>query len=259
MFVCCLVIPARASTETVREYVDRGDELRKKGDYNKAIEAYTQALAAANPKDANETQAILMAYVHRGRVWERMHEFDKAIADCSKALELAPKDEALYVIRGAAWMAKGDYDKAIADASSAVALDPNYADAYNARGEACRRKGLYDKAISDAAKAVSVEPKNATAYYNLAGIYATCPERKYRDGKKAIEYALKADELREGKDFMVTDALAAAYAESGDFAKARESQEKAIELAPDFIKPGLRVRLELYKQGIPYHQPPVKK
>ena len=62
-----------------------------------------------------------------------------------------------------------------------------------------------------------------------------------------------------GKDIVVLDILAAAYAESGDFAKAREWEEKAIELAPKEIKQDYRDRLELYKQGKPYHEQPVTK
>jgi hypothetical protein len=53
--------------------------------------------------------------------------------------------------------------------------------------------------------------------------------------------------------------LAAAHAESGDFAKAREFQDKAIELAPDSFKREWRSRLDLYKQNKPYHAQPVKK
>ncbi len=48
------------------------------------------------------------------------------------------------------------------------------------------------------------------------------------------------------------DTLAAAYAENGDFAKAREWQEKAIDLADEEGKTDGRARLELYKQGKPY-------
>jgi hypothetical protein len=58
---------------------------------------------------------------------------------------------------------------------------------------------------------------------------------------------------------VIFDTLAAAYAESGDFAKAQEWQTKAIEFVPQKVKPEYLARLELYKQGKPYHAPPVKK
>ncbi len=84
---------------------------------------------------------------------------------------------------------------------------------------------------------------------------ATCPDEKYRDGKKAVENAQKACELDGGKRWESLDSLAAAYAESGDFEKAKEWEAKAIELATaEKDKQRLRGRLELYKQGKPYHE-----
>jgi tetratricopeptide (TPR) repeat protein len=50
------------------------------------------------------------------------------------------------------------------------------------------------------------------------------------------------------------DTLAAAYAEAGDFDKAVQWQEKAIELAPEEAKNHYRSRLDLYKSGRPYRE-----
>ena len=75
---------------------------------------------------------------------------------------------------------------------------------------------------------------------------------------------MKAYQLTEGKDAECIDTLAAAYAESGDFEKAKEWEAKAIELAdaeksaPDTQKAEMASRLELYKQGKPYHEEPKK-
>ena len=49
---------------------------------------------------------------------------------------------------------KGDYDRAIADYNKALELDPKDATAYNNRGYAYRQKGDYDKAIADYDKAL---------------------------------------------------------------------------------------------------------
>ena len=74
-----------------------------------------------------------------------------------------------------------------------------------------------------------------------------------------MENANKAYQLPGGKDYSCLGTLAAAYAESGDFAKALVFQGKAIESASEEEKPAMRSRLELYKQGKPYHAEPVKK
>jgi tetratricopeptide (TPR) repeat protein len=133
------------------------------------------------------------------------------------------------------------------------------AEDYARRGDESFRKVELDKAIADYTKAVAIDPKGYDAYYFLASFYATCPDAKYRDGKKAVEITSKAGQLSGVKRLLYLDTLGAAYAESGDFVKARECQEKLIELAPESMKPEFRSRLELYKQGKPYHEPPVKK
>ena len=85
----------------------------------------------------------------------------------------------------------------------------------------------------------------------------TCPDEKYRDGQKAVENAQMAYRLDGGKSWSCFDAFAVAYAECGDFEKAKEWEAKAIELVPDEnSKRALRPRLELYKQGKPYRSVP---
>ena len=165
-----------------------------------------------------------------------------------------PKNAYAYIGRGLAWSGKNEFDKAIADYTEAVAADPKSAIAYDCRGNAWRRKGEYGKAIADSVKAVAIDSKHESAYDNLALIYSTCPNAKYRDGQKAVEYANKAHQLSGGKIWYYVATLAAAYAESGDFAKAQEFQAKAIELVPKAAKPNYRTRLELYKQRKSYRE-----
>ena len=192
-------------------------------------------------------------------------EFDKAIADFTEAIRLNPNHGPAYCERGDTYAVKGDYDKAIADYNQALALNPNYAIGYNNRGVAWKDKGDYDKAIADFNQALAINPNHASACSNLGWLYATCPDEKYRDGQKAFANANKAYQLSGGKNWKHVDTLAAAYAECGDFDKAKEWQAKAIELAKtgkaatDKDKTEAAARLELYKQGKPYREEPKKK
>jgi tetratricopeptide (TPR) repeat protein len=58
-----------------------------------------------------------------------------------------------YTNRGDAYNHKGQYDRAIEDYNKAIQLNPNLAVAYNNRGVAYADKGQYGKAISDFQKA----------------------------------------------------------------------------------------------------------
>jgi hypothetical protein len=98
------------------------------------------------------------------------------------------------------------------------------------------------------------------ALRNRASLKATCPDGRYRDGKAAVEDARRAAELTGWKDPYGLSALAAAFAESGDFEEAVKWQVKALEdeRYRREVGTGAAKRLSLYRERKPYHLP-VKK
>jgi tetratricopeptide (TPR) repeat protein len=121
------------------------------------------------------------------------------------------------------------------------------------RGAAWSKKKEHDKAIADYAEAIRIDPASHNAYNARAWIWATCPDEKHRDGKKAVESATKACELTNWKNPDYLETLAAAYAEVGDFDSAVSSQTKANSLrAADRDKVRGEARLKLYQEKKPY-------
>ena len=211
--------------------------------YERAIEYYTGLIRSSSHA----------SYYHtRGNVWKEKGEYDIAIADYSEAIRMEPGEVIHWDGRGDARRAKGEYDKAIADYGEAIRLDPKYAGAYYNRGMAWHHKKEYDRAIAEYGEAIRLDPRYNWAYNNRAWIWATCPDEKFRDGKRAVESATRACELSGWKDAADLDTLAAAYAEAGDFDKAVEMQEKAVKLASDEGKKAFGERLNLYRDKKPY-------
>src|SRR5437588_12955326 len=99
-----------------------------------------------------------VAYYHRGATYWRKGDYDKAIADENKAIEINPKCADAYMTRGAFYLDTGDDDQAIADASRAIEIDPQNVRAYNNRAFARGRRGDFAGAIADTSRAIDIDP-----------------------------------------------------------------------------------------------------
>ncbi|HXP34423.1 MAG TPA: hypothetical protein VN827_02625, partial [Chthoniobacterales bacterium] len=101
---------------------------------------------------------------------------------------------------------------------------------------------------------------DGNALNNLAWVLATYPVDVIRDGKRAVELAMKATTLPGGDVPIVLRTLAAAYAESGDFSKAIDTAQRAIDLSTaqnnTSLLATLRHEIELYQARTPYRESP---
>ena len=126
-----------------------------------------------------------------------------------------------------AWALKGDFDKAIDDYNKALEIRPRYAEAYNNRGYAHTQKGDLQAALDDYSKALEINPLFVDAYNNKAWILATTDDKQLRNSAEAIMLAQKAVEI--DSNVASLDTLAAAYAAAGNYEAAIETQQKAIQ------------------------------
>ena len=162
------------------------------------------------------------------------------------------RDPKFYNNRGTAFGEKGQYDQAISDFNKAIEINPRYIRAYNNRGIVYRLKGQYDKAILDFNKAIEINPLDAEGYNNLAWLLATAKAPGFRNGKRAVDLALKACELSDWRDAEYVDTLAAGYARAGDFDNAVKWQEKALRY-PKLARPSeFQQRLNFYRERKPW-------
>ena len=98
-------------------------------------------------------------------------DYEEAILDYNKALELSPKEICLvYSMRGNAKRNSGDFDGAISDQNKALNLDPLYADAYFNRSNAKFQKGDFQGAIEDYSQVITINPNDSDAFFNRANV-----------------------------------------------------------------------------------------
>jgi len=104
-------------------------------------------------------------------------EYQKAIDDYTRAIELGPEDAWPYNSRGNAYDELGQYQKAIDDYTRAIEIDQEYVHAYNNRGIVYENLEQYQKAIND--------------YYQAGILYLK--QKNKTNAQKYIDWIKKID------------------------------------------------------------------
>ena len=160
----------------------------------------------------------------------------------------APWSPSYHALAAVEAFRRGDYDAARERASAVVKMDGGqsaWASALLADINA--RQGRYLAAKEDFERGAATGAEDVAFLNQYAWLLATCPDDNVRDGRKAVELATRAAELTNWNDGSVLDTLAAAYAESGDFAAAVKWQGKAAGLLPE--EKDVAEHLALYQKG----------
>ena len=130
-----------------------------------AIAAALSVLALGSPLITANANPLARQYFDQGIEKYDSGNYQGAILDYTKAIEIDPNNANAFVNRG---IAKGDSKKgfldAISDFSKAIAIDPKYAPAYYNRGRVKFNMEDFLGAISDYSKAIENNPKYTDAY-----------------------------------------------------------------------------------------------
>jgi tetratricopeptide (TPR) repeat protein len=260
-----------------------GNVLLRKGKVDEAIAHYQKAIQLKSDYTG--------VYNTLAGVFQSQSRLDDAIAGYKKALEIAPSYAEAHYGLGNVYGQMGKLDAAIGEYQQAVKLNPDYAAAqYNLAG-LLLQKGEMDEAAAHFQKAVDISPKDAGIHQNfglclyqagrmaeaisqyeqglamapldagiqnnLAWILATCPDASVRDGNRAVDLASQASAAADGNNPAFLCTLAAAQAETGKFADAASTAERALHLAEaqtnSNLAGELQSQIKLYSAGQPFH------
>lgn len=271
---------AELNPESAVPLIQRGRINLLAGDNEAAINDATLALQVSN----DNVYALLL----RAQAYGQTQQWEKGLADAERAVMLAPgssqtlriwamlvsaagkidevlpelerqhrqspEDTAALLKLAMLYAAKKQYEKAIDAYSDTLQHEPTNWFAFQGRADTYLSLGKQAEALSDYDQALKLDPENSGVLNNLAWLLATSPEEKLRDGKRAIELALKACDVTEYKQAHILSTLAAAYAETGDFDTARKWSSKAVEISDEPMKEQLSKELESYKESKPWRE-----
>jgi protein O-mannosyl-transferase len=264
-----------------------GRLLSEKGEFNDAIFHYEAALAI-NPADAEAHNNLGVTLFQNARVDDAIAHYQKALAirpdyaeaSCNLATALLSRQlpgdidgaiahylacvavspdqaDAQYNL-ASALLREGRIDEAIVHYQKTLQLLPENADAHVNLGSAFLAKGRIEDAIAEYKDALRVAPNNVGAQSNLAWLLATSPDPSLRNGSEAVLLAEQANHLLGGRRPIILRILAAAYAEVGRFAEAKERAYEALQAADNqgnsALSDVLRKEIALYESGRPYHK-----
>jgi tetratricopeptide (TPR) repeat protein len=85
-------------------------------------------------------QGLATIFINRAGSYAAAGQYDRAIADLDRAIQLNPNSGAAFSLRGTVYYAEGQYEFAIKDLEQAIRLNPN--DALSVRGRDIVRRAL---------------------------------------------------------------------------------------------------------------------
>ncbi len=178
---------------------------------------------------------IYAIYNNRGTLVNRKGEYDSAILNYNRAIEIDPELTTAYNNRGNAYLSKGLFNRAMVDFSTALNIDPRNVNAYINRGRTYQAKGRYDWAIFEYNRAIEIDPEFPNAYYYRGLAYQSKGqlERAILDYKKAIKI--------DPKYTLVYLSRAEVHAELGKPEEAKKDLFKAIKLNPVLREPAKKI------------------
>ena len=152
---------------TTREALGRARLIRE--NYKDALPIYD---ALVNSMSEEELKANTQPLYFRAISYEREDQWDKAVIDFQKVLEINPEDADALNYLGYTWVDRGEnLTEAFEMIEKAVELDPESGAIVDSLGWAHYKLGHYSEARKNLEKAAELTPNSATIIDHLGDVY----------------------------------------------------------------------------------------
>jgi tetratricopeptide (TPR) repeat protein len=137
---------------------------------NEQMGNYEAAMADANRAvELNPSQAVGLA--HRANIEMRRNDLHSAIIDLSTAIDLDPLRASFYNNRACVYIMNKQFAEARTDLAHALKIDPSLVEAYADMGEVLYKTNDFANAIKFCTAAISRDPSFADPYFYRGSAY----------------------------------------------------------------------------------------
>jgi Flp pilus assembly protein TadD/mono/diheme cytochrome c family protein len=195
------------------------------------------------------------AHSNLGVVRYLQGKLEDAIAAYNRALRIRPDSAETRYDLGRALASQGKSEEAIGEYRRVLQMRRDDPETHSSLGSLLATHGQLDEGIAHLRTALELNPDLPAALVDLAWILATTDRLEIRAPSEAVRLAERVAELTKYQDATVLDALAVAYAASGQLDRAISTAQAAFALASAAgageLAGQIRTRLESYKQPVP--------
>lgn len=221
-------VPAAAQSKKDRDeakkHKDAAFAAFRKKDYRMAADAYGKALVLV-PNDAD-------ALYRKGYAHYSLREPDEAVKNLSLALEKGFKPPIdIYRLRQYIYFEQRNYDGALADVQKGLELTPNDFDLTSRLGEIHLERKSYREALAILQKASAAAPNNADFFYTMARVHSGLGDAKAQ--AEAAQSALTKGTRFPAESFLL---LGDANHKMGNADAAIDAYQKSIAAKPGDLK-----------------------
>ncbi len=156
-------VAARKKLFKAFKCLEKADQLYKQGEREKAIAVYAEAIIL-DPQ-------LVLAYKNLGLTAGELSQFDLALDNFNKVIEMEGEEAVNYRNRGATYYYLNLLDTALSDFDKAISIDASYADAYYWRG-LTNLISTPQQSVEDFSTAIELSPDNDQYYLDRASAYS---------------------------------------------------------------------------------------
>lgn len=221
----CVGLSAAAETTSPLVKEKQWEEARSYLAEGKAAEAKAifEALLRRYPQEAD-------LHLFVGITLLRLRDPKAAESSVRKTIAMDPDHvEARTLLAWIEAEIHGNFDAAIAEYKKVVELKPDFPQAYNNLGVALKRKGELDQAAENFNKALERQPDFGAALSNRGWVFAE--QNKWSDARRDFEQALKINPEDDGALYGLSQSLR----ETRDYGAAQEVLGQLISRSPNFV------------------------